>query len=224
MGLTSKDVDFAVEAPSFQEMEAHLTSRGFKVFLAEQQFLTIRAQVPASEKELYARTKVADFVMCRKDSPTGDGRRPDYVEPGTIMDDLARRDFTMNAVARDMQTGQMLDPHNGRQDIESSTLRFVGDPMDRITEDGLRVLRGLRFMVTKGVQPEHQTYMALSSPKAAAMLMSVSIERVREELEKMFACKSFDSYRLLRMLIDDYKLLYTSIFRDGLRLMPTLKG
>ena len=116
------------------------------------EFLTIRAQVPASEAKLLARTKVADFVLCRKDSASGDGRRPDSVEPGTVLDDLARRDFTMNAIARDVQTGEVLDPHGGREDIKWKTLRFVGDPMTRIREDGLRVLRGLRFMITKGLR------------------------------------------------------------------------
>lgn len=219
LGISSKDVDFAVEAPSFDAMEAELRTRGFKIFLSTPEFLTIRAQVPASEAKLLARTKVADFVLCRKDSPGSDGRRPDFVEPGTIWDDLARRDFTMNAIAISVETGETLDPHGGAEDIECGVLKFVGDPFRRIEEDGLRVLRGLRFMVTKKVRPDHKTRSALQSELAAKMLLKVSIERVREELEKMFAHDTMASMGLL----DSYPELLEVIFRDGLRLMPTLK-
>lgn len=219
MGLTSKDVDFAVEASSFEVMESELKLRGFKVFLSTPEFLTVRAQVPTTEPALLTRTKVADFVLCRKDSATGDGRRPDFVEPGTILDDLARRDFTMNAIAKDVATGEVLDPHGGAFDIKLSLLRFVGDPYKRINEDGLRVLRGLRFLITKGLQAETLTGEALASFDAHKMLKKVSIERVREELEKMFA---FDT-TLAMELLHSYPNLLPCIFRDGLRLMPTLK-
>jgi tRNA nucleotidyltransferase/poly(A) polymerase len=218
LGLTSKDVDFAVEAPSFDAMEAELRTRGFKIFLSTPEFLTIRAQVPASEEKLLARTKVADFVLCRKDSPGSDGRRPDFVEPGTIIDDLARRDFTMNAIAIDVATGQMLDPHDGQRDVKDGVLRFVGDPTKRILEDGLRVLRGVRFLVTKGLSAAPSTMDALFSGLAEEMLMKVSIDRVREELEKMF---SFNTIRSMEVL-EAYKL-HKAVFRDGLRLMPTQK-
>lgn len=220
MGITSKDVDFAVEAESFEAMEKELRERGFKVFLSTPEFLTIRAQVPASEHALLARTKVADFVLCRKDSPGSDGRRPDFVEPGTILDDLARRDFTMNAIAIDVSNGQMLDPHNGQHDIKRNLLRFVGDPLTRIKEDGLRVLRGLRFVITKGLQVEMETGDALISFDAHKMLMKVSIERVREELEKMFAHDTIAAMELL----NGYPNLLPAIFREGLRLMPTLRS
>lgn len=219
LGLNSKDVDFAVEAPSFDAMEAELRTRGFKIFLSTPEFLTIRAQVPAHEEKLRARSKDADFVLCRKDSPGSDGRRPDFVEPGTILDDLARRDFTMNAIAIDVETGEMLDPHNGRHDLKANLLRFVGDPFKRINEDGLRVLRGLRFLITKGLQAEAETQDALYSFDAHKMLMKVSVERVREELERMFAYDTIASMELLH----GYPNLLPAIFRDGLRLMPTLK-
>lgn len=219
MGLTSKDVDFAVEAESFSSMKERLEDRGFKVFLSTPEFLTVRAQVPSSEPELLARTKVADFVLCRKDSTGTDGRRPDYVEAGTILDDLARRDFTMNAIAIDVATGEVLDPHGGINDIKHSLLKFVGDPYKRINEDGLRVLRGLRFLITKGLQAEMETGDALMSFDAHKMLMKVSIERVREELEKMFAYDTMVAMELLH----GYPNLLPSIFREGLRLMPTLK-
>jgi len=110
-GIPSKDVDFAVEAPSFEAMRDELIEDGFEIFEERPEFFTIRAKVPKGNP-LEDRTRVADFVMCRKDGPSSDGRRPDFVEPGTIFDDLARRDFTVNAIARNAITGEIIDPHS----------------------------------------------------------------------------------------------------------------
>lgn len=219
LGLKSKDVDFAVEAPSFDAMRSHLLAEGFKIFVEKPEFVTIRAAVPQGHK-LRERTKDADFVLCRKDGPTKDGRRPSFVEPGTILDDLARRDFTVNAIARDPLTGELLDPHGGVPDARIRTLRFVGNPMERIREDGLRVLRGLRFQVTKVFALDPATEEAIRSPEASEMLRCVSVERVREEVEKMFAA---DTERSIRIFAHLPPLTRESIFRDGLRLAATLK-
>lgn len=185
LGLPSKDVDFVVVGPeSFEAMVAELKARGFKVFLESPEFVTVRAKVPASMPELAARTDVADFVLARKDGPSSDGRRPDFVEPGTLEDDLRRRDFTVNAMARGLD-GALVDPFGGEADLAAGVLRFVGEPMDRLREDGLRMLRGFRFMVVKGLEAEPATMAALASPEARDLLRSVSRERVREEVEKM---------------------------------------
>lgn len=219
MGLRSKDVDFAVEAPSFQAMLDHIQKDlGLKVFLAKEEFLTIRAGVPEGHK-LRERCKDADFVLCRKDGPSTDGRRPDFVEPGTILDDLARRDFSVNAIARDPFTGELIDPHGGRNDLATRTLRFVGRPEARIREDGLRVMRAFRFVVTKGFAMEDETHWAVRSPVAVQMLSCVSVERIREELERMFA---HNTMAALDMLAGLHREMRTAIFREGLRLTPTL--
>lgn len=220
LGIQTKDIDFAVVAPSYGAMVEDLKLRGFKIFLETPQFFTVRAQVPPTESKLFQRSKVADFVLCRKDSSQSDGRRPDYVEPGTLYDDLSRRDFTINAMARDTETGDLIDPFDGRTDLNNRALRFVGKPRQRIEEDGLRVLRGYRFMITKDLVAVGETYSALTDTFAAEMLMKVSIERVREELEKMFNHDTLTSMALLQNM--GYKLRH-AIFRDGLRLAPTLK-
>jgi tRNA nucleotidyltransferase (CCA-adding enzyme) len=219
LGKRSKDVDFAVEAPSFEAMAAHIDAMGLKVFLSKPEFLTIRAGVPNGHA-LRERCKDADFVLCRKDGPSFDGRRPDFVESGTIFDDLARRDFTVNAIARCAETGDLIDPHGGRDHLSKMELHFVGDPMTRIREDGLRVLRGLRFSITKGLRLGTDTDTALGSQGAAAMLFGVSTERVREELDKMFAHDTLAALRLL----EEFRHIREACFsRPDLTLMATMK-
>jgi tRNA nucleotidyltransferase/poly(A) polymerase len=219
-GEAVHDVDFSVEAASFAAMVDGLEALGFRIFQTREEFLTVRAGVPKGSP-LRERTKDADFVMCRNDGPTADGRRPEFVTPGTVFDDLARRDFTVNAMARDCDTGELVDPFGGREDLAAGLLRFVGDPMERVKEDGLRVLRGLRFMVTKGFVAEAETWRVLVSGEAAEMLGCVSVERVREELEKMFRADTMEAMGLLTALPE---ATTEAIFRDGLRLSPTLKA
>lgn len=220
MGIATKDVDYAVETGSFDEMLEALRDMGFIFYQVKPEFLTVRALAPKGSK-LGTKSRAVDFVFCRKDGPTEDGRRPQYVERGTILEDLARRDFTMNALARDMDTGEILDPHDGARDIENRILRFVGDPITRVTEDGLRVVRALRFIITKRVTPTTDVMKALHRPEAVEMVLKVSIERIREELHKMF---EFDTLTSIPLLTIIPKTLTAAILRDGLWLEPTLKS
>jgi tRNA nucleotidyltransferase/poly(A) polymerase len=227
LGVDSKDVDFVAvpeNADTFLNADSafmflctHLKEQGFKVFLETPEFFTVRAQVPDGHP-LKERTNVADFVLARKDGPSSDGRHPDFVLPGTLMDDLERRDFTVNAMA--ILDGELVDPFGGQIDLEAHMLRFVGNPIDRIAEDGLRVMRALRFMVVKGFDVHRDTWDAINSDFAAEMLTKVSTERIREELEKMFFVDTLNSLNVLNSLNFGVQ---KAIFRDGLRLMPTLK-
>jgi len=220
-GIPSKDVDFAVEAPSFEAMRDELIEDGFEIFEERPEFFTIRAKVPKGNP-LEDRTRVADFVMCRKDGPSSDGRRPDFVEPGTIFDDLARRDFTVNAIARNAITGEIIDPHCGIDDLEIGILRFVGNPEDRIREDGLRTLRGFRFFITKDFFFEAKTRKALMSPLALEMLQDISVERIVDEVTKMFSCDTLMTLDLLCHQVprEMTEFLFSA---TGIRLKPSLK-
>lgn len=227
LGLNSKDVDFVAIPTSqgafstaeeaFGCLVDDLKWQGFQVFLETPAFFTVRAQVPDGHP-LKERTTVADFVLARKDGPSSDGRRPDFVLPGTLMDDLQRRDFTVNAMA--ILNDELVDPFGGREDLDNNLLRFVGNPTERIAEDGLRVMRLLRFSATRGFDIDDDAWNAINSNFAADMLMKVSVERVREELEKMFLANTPWSLRLLNSV---NRAVQNAIFRDGLRLMPTLK-
>jgi tRNA nucleotidyltransferase/poly(A) polymerase len=226
LNIKSKDVDFSVVSnvifstakEAFCALESYLEDKDFQIFECREEFMTIRAKVPQNH-ELRSRTDVADFVLARKDGPSSNGRHPDYVLPGTLHDDLSRRDFTVNSMAIDLD-GNLIDPFNGLDDLKNQHLRFVGDPYQRISEDGLRVIRALRFEVTKNLKPIDLTFDALNSDLAVEMLSKVSIERVYDELEKMFLSNSIYSMELLS---NKYSKLQSSIFRNNLRLQPTLK-
>ena len=225
LGVKSKDVDFvatsntATDTP-FQDMVTFLKSEGFKVWEERPEFLTVRAGVPDGHA-LRKRTKDADFVLARKDVDCSGGRKATSVMASDLMNDLARRDFTVNAMARNATTGELVDPFGGQQDLSDKVLRFVGNPTDRILEDGLRVLRGFRFWLTKGLMPEPASLEALMSDVAVASLGSVSSERTRDELERMFKFDTLGTLRLLEMMPRELKEV---LFSNGLRLSATMKG
>ena len=88
-----------------------------------------------------------EVTTLRSDGSYGDGRRPDEVEFGDdIIEDLARRDFTINAMALDPRSGEVIDPFGGCDDLEAGIVRAVGDAGERIGEDGLRIMRAFRFL------------------------------------------------------------------------------
>lgn len=90
-----------------------------------------------------------EVTTYRIDKDYTDGRRPDHVEFGTTLsEDLKRRDFTMNALAFDLTTGLLVDEHSGQKDIQERTIRTIGNPIKRFSEDGLRPIRALRFAST----------------------------------------------------------------------------
>src|SRR3990167_10022522 len=107
LNIPSKDLDYAVEASSYQEMKQAIIERDGEIFLETEKYLTIRARIP--------KFGAADFVLCRKDGTyIKDRRRPDFVEIGTLFDDLSRRDATINALAED-ENGNIIDFFNGLQ-------------------------------------------------------------------------------------------------------------
>lgn len=219
LGVPVNDVDFVGVAPSFNHLRHYVEHvLGLPVIegTVKPEYATFKARVPKGHK-LRERCKSADFVLARIDGPSSDGRRPDYVEPGTLEDDLKRRDFTVNALARDLETGELVDLFGGKQDLQDKVLRFVGDPRTRIQEDGLRVLRALRFSVTKGFSLPKSA--PLDADFALEALRSVSRERMREELEKMFKHDTLASLALLQ----EFPRLLPVLFKDGLRLSATLK-
>lgn len=123
-----------------------------------------------------------EVTTYRADGNYSDGRRPDQVTFSTnILDDLSRRDFTVNAIALNMlsSVNEYVDPFNGIKDIENKVIRTVGDPVERFIEDGLRILRAIRFKFKFGFDVEENTYKAILD--SWKLLDHVSQERITSE-------------------------------------------
>ncbi|HET6418403.1 MAG TPA: HD domain-containing protein [Polyangiales bacterium] len=121
-----------------------------------------------------------EITTLRGEGAYSDGRRPDNVVFVEDIDrDLARRDFTVNAIAYDPVDGRLADPFNGLDDMRGKVLRAVGNPNERFREDGLRILRGARFVATLDFELEEDTEAAFRG--ALDTFRKVSPERVREE-------------------------------------------
>ncbi|MBN2362238.1 MAG: HD domain-containing protein [Deltaproteobacteria bacterium] len=124
-----------------------------------------------------------EVTTYRTEDRYGDGRHPDSVVfVGNIEQDLARRDFTVNAMALSFPEGQLVDPYNGRADLAARLLRSVGVAERRFLEDGLRLLRACRFCATLEFEIEKSTKEGME--KARQQLALVSPERQRDELTK----------------------------------------
>ena len=104
-----------------------------------------------------------EVTTLRGDGTYSDGRRPDEVTfVDDIADDLARRDFTVNAIAYEPTSRALVDPHGGLADLDARLLRAVGVPAQRFGEDGLRILRGARFVATLDFELEAETEAAFA--------------------------------------------------------------
>ncbi len=129
-----------------------------------------------------------EITTYRTEGPYSDSRRPDFVRfVPDLGQDLARRDFTMNAAAMDLE-GNLRDPFHGAEDIRTGVIRCVGEPAQRFREDGLRVMRALRFAAAFGYEIETSTAQAVHENRA--MLDKVAAERINVELCGLLAGQS----------------------------------
>ena len=124
-----------------------------------------------------------EITTYRTEGPYSDSRRPDYVEfVSSLEADLARRDFTINAIALGLD-GSLRDPFGGAEDIKAGLIRCVGEPAQRFQEDGLRVMRALRFGAVFGYGIEEKTAQGIHENRR--MLEHVAAERINVELCKL---------------------------------------
>jgi poly(A) polymerase/tRNA nucleotidyltransferase (CCA-adding enzyme) len=184
MGRKSEDFDLATDAGPDEVM------RIFK--------RTIPTGVRHGTVTILFGSHKFETTTFRRDGDYTDGRRPDRVAySDDIRDDLARRDFTMNAIAWDLIKGRLLDPHGGRDDIRKRLIRAIGAPAERFNEDGLRVIRACRFAAQLGFRVDDETRTAIGT--ALARVPAVSAERIWEELKKILGSpKPSEAFRLFR--------------------------
>ena len=229
LGIDSKDIDFTFVLDNldqtveqgFADMTKHLEDNGFEIFLSVPEMFTIRAKFPKGDPN---EKLVADFVMARKEIGYIEGTRKPILALGTLHDDLIRRDFTVNSMAID-ENGTLIDPFGGVIDLASRLLRTPIDPNITMLDDPLRILRALRFSITKGFTIHDRIYFAMSQPDILEKLRSVvSQERIREELYKMMKYDTVMTIKKISYI--DSKILpgfLELVFARGLWLEPTFK-
>jgi len=122
LGDSPSDIDYAVEAKSFQIMKNFLIDNNYSIYVEKEEFGCIKAKCPKSGE-------VGDYTLCRKDGYYSDFRRPDSIEPSDIYSDLSRRDFTINSIAQEVcifdpphstRVKPLIDPHGGQKDLGKS--------------------------------------------------------------------------------------------------------
>lgn len=171
LGREVNDYDIATAA-SWEDAERVLAEGGFAIHRTGVKHGTVTAVLDGEALEV---------TTYRTDGAYADGRHPDGVTfVKSIEEDLARRDFTVNALAYHPERG-LLDCWGGLDDLQKSLIRAVGDPAKRFSEDGLRILRGCRFASQLGFAIEPETLQAMRASKK--MLACVSAERVTHELD-----------------------------------------
>lgn len=228
LGIESKDIDFTFVCEESQtveqgwsEMRSWMLERGFEIFLETQDCFTIRAKFP---KDHQFSGLVADFVMARKEVGYVEGTRRPILELGTLEDDLLRRDFTLNALAEDID-GNIIDLFGGIEDLKMGILRTPMDANITMMDDPLRILRALRFTVTKDFFMSDDIWEAMKQPNILKKLeQTVSGQRIREEIDKMMRFNTTRSFRLL-MDVDTFNIpgFLELIFKDGMWLKPTFE-
>jgi tRNA nucleotidyltransferase/poly(A) polymerase len=223
LGVDSKDIDFTFVLDNldrtveegFDIMTKWLEHKEFTIFLSTPECFTIRAKFPKGDKN---EGLVADFVLARKEVGYVEGTRRPILELGTLEDDLIRRDFTVNAMAED-EDGNLIDLFNGQIDLQRMVLITPKAPKITFNEDPLRIIRAIRFSITKGFSLTYLDY-AITNFDYEGKMSVVSIERIREEL---FKCFKHDTLATLEML-NYFPSLKQYVFKNNiLWLKPTFE-
>jgi poly(A) polymerase len=203
LGVKSKDIDYSVVIDctgseqidvitGLDLLESYLVSNAYTIFLKTPDTFTFRAKNNKTGE-------IADFVLARHEIGYDQTSRKPHVVLGTLEQDLARRDFTINAMARD-ELGNLIDLFNGQTDLTNRILKTPLDPTDTFLDDPLRIFRALRFCITKQLKFDPSLWSGFLNPLVYNKLWKVvSADRIREELHKMF---SFDSEKSLRLLVE----------------------
>ena len=186
----SKDIDFLVRGLPIEDLIRVLEPLG-KVVPMGMEFGTVTAFIDGES---------FDFALPRTEESTGRGHKDfkiiaDHTAP--VEEDLGRRDFTMNALAKDSE-GNIIDMFGGIQDIQDKVIRAVGDPLERFKEDPLRILRAIQFAVRFGFDIESETAAAME--RYANRLDSISKERILAELTKAWTKGYANSDHLVTLL------------------------
>jgi len=185
-----KDIDFVVTGIPLDDLEKILSALG-KVSEVGKSFGIIKAVIDGDEY---------DFSIPRTEKKTGTKHTDfDIVSDhtATVEDDMARRDFTMNALSKDSE-GNIIDIFGGVEDIQNKVIRTVGNPDERFAEDPLRILRAIQFAVRLDFDIEEKTKRSIKNN--FHLLRSIAVERIFMEFEKAWTKGRKDSSHLIELL------------------------
>src|SRR3989338_2799943 len=173
-GREPKDWDVTTDATPEQVQAA------FPDSFYENDYGTVGVKTESEDERL----AIVEVTPYRLESGYSDKRRPDTVRWGTSLpEDLARRDFTMNAIALDDASGALIDPYEGQKDIKDKLIRAVGNPHERFAEDALRMLRAVRLIAELEFGIDGDTATAIKDH--SHLLKHVSRERIRDEFSRI---------------------------------------
>ena len=228
IGVHTNDIDFTFVLDNtdqtvdegWDEMLTHLKTEGFKIFLETKDCFTVRAKFPKGHVN---EGLVADFVMARKEVGYILGTRKPILELGTLEDDLRRRDFTLNALAKDLD-GTIVDLFEGRKHLEEGILVTPLNPIKTFFDDPLRMIRALRFSITKGFEIDPEVWDAMFEPGLIEHLKNVvSKERIQGEVSKMMKHDTVSTLRLLAKIDKIEPKLLEVMFGGDIWLLPSTK-
>lgn len=196
LGFPSRDVDYAIEVKSCEEFKKWVEVIGATIIHEHKEFHSYKLRVAK---------RVMDVTFCRTDNSYSDGRHPDSVQMGTLETDIQRRDFTMNALARECDPltfarcdVPVIDFVGGHQDIARKVIRCVGHAKDRLYEDPLRLLRAIRFHITLGFAIDDSIQTLFGDHDLVDKLMqTVSMERVASEVALCLQVNALEFFRFL---------------------------
>ena len=189
LGRPTFDYDFTTDAQPDEVRQLLAAAQPENIYAIGAKFGTISATMEGN---------TVHVTTYRGERYNPKSRKPEVTFGVSLEEDLARRDFTMNAMAQEVRTRTIVDPFGGRQDLDNRLIRAVGDPAARFAEDPLRLLRAVRFATTLGFTIEPATATAIK--KQAAELQNISRERVAEEMNKILLAER--PSRGLRLLAD----------------------
>jgi poly(A) polymerase len=221
LGLSNKDLDYVfvfeeldenqTAEECFNEMYQNIQERG-EIFLSTPSCYTIRYKDKVTKE-------VKDVVMARKEIGYIPGTRTPIVKPGTLYDDLERRDATLNALAKD-EDGSIIDYFGGLEDLRNMVLKTPLDPIKTFDDDPLRIIRFARFSITKGFTIPNDIVNVIRNYDYETKMGVVSNERIREELLKCFKHNTLGTIKELNRYSD----LRDYIFKNNLMwLKPTME-
>ena len=177
LGIETKDFDFTTNASSEDSIKM-LNKNKYKTTEIGRAFGTIE-------------TTVGDYSIhittYREDKYNKDSRKPEIKTSGELETDLSRRDFTVNAIAYDINNNEIIDPHGGLKDLSEGLIRTPDTADISFSDDPLRMLRACRFVSTHGFTPNNELFKAIS--KNVERIEIVSTERIRDEFTKLLTGK-----------------------------------